>query len=110
MAGTPVSASDARSAARTRGISDRMRRDVSEMYPEFEGSVLWERPSAWPLVESVAKEQGAVWRDKAPHAGSGVDGLFFVGDSTVSYGIGTDSAAHSSQLCHPLIVRFLNRG
>lgn len=110
MAGTPVSASDARSASRTREISDRMRRDISELYPAFEKSVVWERPSAWPLVESVAKEPGAVWRDKVPHAGSGVDGLFFVGDSTVSYGIGTDSAAHSSQLCHPLIVKFLNRG
>lgn len=107
MAGTPVDASDARSAARTREISGRMKEEICELYPAFEKSVLWERPSAWSLVESVAKEPGAVWKDKAPHARAGVDGLFFVGDSTVSYGIGTDSAAHSSQLCHPLIMRFL---
>ena len=110
MAGTPVRASDARSAARTAEISDRMKGEVAELYPAFEKSIVWERPSAWPLVESVAKGPGMVWTDKAPHAASGVDGLFFVGDSTVSYGIGTDSAAHSSQLCHPLIMRFLGRG
>ena len=107
MAGTPVDASDARSAGRTKKISDRMRGEIAELYPAFEGSVLWERPAAWPRVESVAKGPGMVWRDKAPHDGSGVDGLFFVGDSTVSYGIGTDSAAHSSLLCHPLVMRFL---
>ena len=42
-----------------------------------------------------------------PHQIPGIDGLFFVGDSTVSYGIGTDSAAHSSILCHPKIESFL---
>jgi phytoene dehydrogenase-like protein len=30
-----------------------------------------------------------------------------VGDSTISYGIGTDSAAHSSILCHPKIISYL---
>ena len=30
-----------------------------------------------------------------------MNGLFFVGDSTISYGIGTDSAAHSALLCYP---------
>ena len=38
-----------------------------------------------------------------------VDGLFFVGDSTVSYGIGTDSAAHSSILAHPKIMNYLSK-
>jgi hypothetical protein len=42
-----------------------------------------------------------------PHEVSQVKGLFFVGDSTVSYGIGTDSAAHSSLLCHPKIISYL---
>ena len=42
-----------------------------------------------------------------PHEVSQVKGLFFVGDSTVSYGIGTDSAAHSSILCHPKIISYL---
>ena len=34
-----------------------------------------------------------------------VEGLFFVGDSTVSYG--TDSAAHSALLCYPKILSYL---
>jgi hypothetical protein len=50
-----------------------------------------------------------VWKSKMPHQISGIDGLFFVGDSTVSYGIGTDSAAHSSILCHPLIESYLEK-
>lgn len=36
-----------------------------------------------------------------------VEGLFFVGDSTVSYGIGTDSASHSALLCYPKILSYL---
>jgi hypothetical protein len=62
---------------------------------------------AWKLVESVVKEPGKVWKSKMPHQIPGIDGLFFVGDSTVSYGIGTDSAAHSSILCHPKIESYL---
>jgi hypothetical protein len=42
-----------------------------------------------------------------PHQIPGITGLFFVGDSTISYGIGTDSAAHSSILCEPLILNHL---
>ena len=48
---------------------------------------------AWKLVESVVKEPGMVWKSKMPHQIPGIEGLFFVGDSTISYGIGTDSAA-----------------
>ena len=58
-------------------------------------------------MESVVKEPGLVWKNKMPHEVSQVKGLFFVGDSTVSYGIGTDSAAHSSILCHPKIISYL---
>ena len=44
-----------------------------------------------------------------PHTIDGISGLFFVGDSTISYGISTDSAAHSSTLCYPKIPNFLNK-
>lgn len=64
---------------------------------------------AWKLVESVVKEPGLVWRHKMPHTINGIEGLFFVGDSTISYGIGTDSAAHSALLCYPQIMSFLRR-
>ena len=64
---------------------------------------------AWKLVESVVKEPGLVWRQKMPHTINGIEGLFFVGDSTISYGIGTDSAAHSALLCYPQIMSFLRR-
>ena len=79
-----------------------MKKEISEIYPEFNIIVvIWERPMAWKLVESVVKEPGMVWKSKMPHQIPGINGLFFVGDSTVSYGIGTDSAAHSSLLCYP---------
>jgi hypothetical protein len=48
-----------------------------------------------------------VWKDKMPHQVENIRGLFFVGDSTISYGIGTDSAAHSSILCNPKIISYL---
>ena len=64
---------------------------------------------AWKLVESVVKEPGLVWRQKMLHTINGIEGLFFVGDSTISYGIGTDSAAHSALLCYPQIMSFLRR-
>ena len=44
-----------------------------------------------------------------PHTIDGIEGLFFVGDSTISYGIGTDSAAHSSTLCLPKIITLLKK-
>jgi hypothetical protein len=54
-----------------------------------------ERSMTWQLVESVLKEPGLVWKHKVPHeVKDQVKGLFFVGDSTVSYGIGTE-------LCSP---------
>ena len=64
---------------------------------------------AWKLVESVVKEPGLVWKSKMPHEVPMVKGLFFVGDSTISYGIGTDSAAHSSILCMPKIQSYLKK-
>jgi len=107
MTGTPASPEDAENPSRVREIAQRMREDLSKIYPGFEDSLMWLRPSAWRLVESVAKEPGLVWKQKMQHQVNGIKGLFFVGDSTVSYGIGTDSAAHSSILCHPKIMSHL---
>jgi hypothetical protein len=84
-----------------------MKDELTLIYPEFKKSLLWERPMAWKLVESVVKEPGFVWKSKMAHEVSQVRGLYFVGDSTISYGIGTDSAAHSSILCCPKIETFL---
>ena len=85
-----------------------MKQELSEIYPEFDDSLLWDRPMAWKLVEAVVKEPGLVWKNKMPHSVSHVNGLFFVGDSTISYGIGTDSAAHSAVLAQPLIQKHLS--
>ena len=108
MTGTPVSSEDTENTVKIREIVDKMKADVSSIYPDFDESLLWERPMAWKLVEAVVKEPGMVWKQKMPHQVDGVKGLFFVGDSTISYGIGTDSAAHSSILCHPKIISYLN--
>jgi len=107
IAGTPVLPSETEDSEKIKNIVSKMKQEISSIYPEFDSSLLWERPMAWKLVESVVKEPGKVWKSKMPHQIPGIDGLFFVGDSTVSYGIGTDSAAHSSILCTPKIESFL---
>jgi hypothetical protein len=77
-----------------------------EVYDKkFVQKVNKERPMAWQLVVSVLKEPGLVWKHKVPHeVKDQVNGLFFVSDSTVSYGIGTDSAAHSALLCYEKVL------
>lgn len=107
IAGTPVSPSVTDDRKKIKEIVETMKMEISSIYPQFDSSLIWERPMAWKLVESVAKEPGLVWKSKMPHEIPGIKGLFFVGDSTISYGIGTDSAAHSSILCLPKIESFL---
>ena len=107
MTGTPVPSEYTENPEKIKEISRQMKREISEIYPDFEKSLLWERPMAWKLVEAVVKEPGLVWKQKMPHEVKNIKGLYFVGDSTISYGIGTDSAAHSSILCHPKIMRQL---
>ncbi|MFB5648811.1 MAG: FAD-dependent oxidoreductase, partial [Candidatus Nitrosomaritimum aestuariumsis] len=107
ISGTPVPPNYVKDPSKIREIVDQMKNEINDIYPEFQQSLLWERPMAWSLVESVVKKPGMVWKSKMPHSVKDVSGLFFVGDSTVSYGIGTDSAAHSSILCLPKILEYL---
>ena len=107
IAGTPVHPSVTDDPKKIKQIVTEMKKEISSIYPNFNSALIWERPMAWKLVESVVKEPGMVWKSKMPHQIAGISGLFFVGDSTVSYGIGTDSAAHSSILCLPKINSFL---
>ena len=108
IVGTPVKPDETEDPARIKEIVSKMKEELSEIYPAFKNSLLWDRPMAWKLVEAVVKEPGLVWKNKMPHSVPHVDGLFFVGDSTVSYGIGTDSAAHSAVLAHPKIRKYLS--
>ena len=108
IVGTPVKPEDTDNPQKIKEIVFNMKKELSKIYSDFDDALLWERPMAWKLVEAVVKEPGLVWKNKMPHSVSQVEGLFFVGDSTVSYGIGTDSAAHSSILAHPEIIKFLN--
>lgn len=85
---------------RIKEVVGKIKEDIKEIYPNFDKVLLWERPMAWRLVESVVKEPGMVWKQKMPHSIPDVEGLFFVGDSTISYGIGTDAAAHSALLSY----------
>lgn len=107
MAGTPVPPEYTESPAKIKEVTQKMKAELSQIYPKFTKSLLWERPMAWKLVEAVVKEPGMVWKHKMPHQVENIRGLFFVGDSTISYGIGTDSAAHSSILCNPKIISHL---
>ena len=107
IAGSPVHPSVVDNPKMIKENVAKMKDELNSIYPEFKKSLLWSRPMAWKLVESVVKEPGLVWKSKMPHEISQVKGLYFVGDSTISYGIGTDSAAHSSVLCYPKIEHFL---
>ena len=109
IVGTPVKPEETDNQTRIKDIVEQMKNELSEIYPEFRSSLLWERAMAWKLVEAVVKEPGLVWKNKMPHSVEDIEGLFFVGDSTISYGIGTDSAAHSSILAHPKIMDFLSK-
>jgi protoporphyrinogen oxidase len=109
LAGTPVTREEASSSQCIRIIKEKMKNDICEIYPNFDKFLIWERTMAWQLVESVSKEPGLVWKQKMPHVIDDIKGLFFVGDSTISYGIGTDAAAHSALLCYPNVLSFLNK-
>lgn len=109
LAGTPVSSNSASDSESVRKMVGKIKDDLREIYPTFDKVLMWERPMAWTLVESVAKEPNLVWKQKMPHEIPEIKGLFFVGDSTISYGIGTDSAAHSALLCYPQIESFLTK-
>lgn len=107
LAGTPVTREEASSSNCILTIKEKMKKDICEIYPKFDKFTIWERTMAWQLVESVSKEPGLVWKQKMPHTIEDIKGLFFVGDSTISYGIGTDAAAHSALLCYPKVLSFL---
>jgi protoporphyrinogen oxidase len=107
LAGTPVTRYEAYSSKYISIIKEKMKKDISNIYPNFENFLIWERTMAWQLVESVSKQPGLVWKQKMPHMIDNIKGLFFVGDSTISYGIGTDAAAHSALLCYPKVLSFV---
>lgn len=107
ISGTPVTPQDASNPQRIKEIVAKMKDEISSIYPEFVTSLLWERPMSWKMVESVVKEPKMVWKQKMAHETPYAKGLYFVGDSTISYGIGTDSAAHSSLLSIEMILEYL---
>ena len=107
IVGTPVKPEETDDQQRIKEIVSKMKEELAAIYPDFNNVLLWERAMAWKLVEAVVKEPGLVWKNKMPHSVPHVKGLFFVGDSTISYGIGTDSAAHSAILAYPKITKFL---
>tara|TARA_Y100000590_G_scaffold125633_1_gene143665 strand:+ start:5058 stop:6416 length:1359 start_codon:yes stop_codon:yes gene_type:complete len=108
IVGTPVKPEETDDPSKIKEIVTKMKEELASIYPDFNDSLLWDRPMAWKLVEAVVKEPGLVWKNKMPHSVSNVKGLFFVGDSTISYGIGTDSAAHSAILAYPKIRNYLD--
>ena len=107
IVGTPVKPEETDNQQRIKEIVSKMKEELAAIYPDFNNVLLWERPMAWKLVEAVVKEPGLVWKNKMPHSVPHAKGLFFFGDSTISYGIGTDSAAHSAILAYPKITKFL---
>ena len=107
IVGTPVKPEETDNQQSIKEIVSKMKEELAAIYPDFNNVLLWERAMAWKLVEAVVKEPGLVWKNKMPHSVPHVKGLFFVGDSTISYGIGTDSAAHSAILAYPKITKFL---
>ncbi|MFZ0893085.1 MAG: FAD-dependent oxidoreductase [Candidatus Nitrosopolaris sp.] len=79
LAGTPVPSEKTSNSCDIKNISDKMKDDLQKIYPAFREVLLWERPMAWQMVESVVKEPGLVWEEKMSHEVDQVQGLFFVG-------------------------------
>ncbi|MBV9667336.1 MAG: FAD-dependent oxidoreductase, partial [Nitrososphaeraceae archaeon] len=53
LVGTPVSHEDPAKSENIARISELMKKDLQQIYPHFRQSLIWERPMAWQLVESV---------------------------------------------------------
>ena len=68
IVGTPVKPEETDNQARIKEIVSDMKKELSKIYPDFDSALLWERPMAWKLVESVVKEPGLVWKNKMPHS------------------------------------------
>ena len=64
IVGTPVKPEDTENPTRIKEIVSKMKQELSEIYPDFDDSLLWDRPMAWKLVEAVVKEPGLVWKNK----------------------------------------------
>ena len=109
LVGCPVTRDQAMNSDSLKKISEKMKSDISKIYPDFQKYIIWEKTMSWNFVESVVKEPGLVWKQKIPYQILDIKGLFFIGDSTISYGIGTDSAAHSAMLCSPKIIDYLSK-
>lgn len=109
LVGCPVTRDQAMNSDSLKKISEKMKSDISKIYPDFQKYIIWEKTMSWNFVESVVKEPGLVWKQKIPYQILDIKGLFFIGDSTISYGIGTDSAAHSAILCSPKIIDYLSK-
>ena len=67
IVGAPVDSETARSSGAVRETAGMMSQDVESIYHGFTDRIIWERPMAWRLVESVVKKPGMVWRSKMPH-------------------------------------------
>jgi len=74
IAGTPVEPSVTDDPKKILKIVDNMKKEINMIYPNFLTSLLWERPMAWNLVESVVKKPGLVWKAKMPHQVPNVKG------------------------------------
>ena len=55
IVGTPVKPDETNNRERINEIVLNMKKELSMIYPDFNDSLLWERPMAWKLVESVVK-------------------------------------------------------
>ena len=60
IAGTPVLPDVVKNPNKIKEIVEKMKSEISIIYPEFSNGLLWERPMAWNLVESVVKKPGKV--------------------------------------------------
>ena len=78
-------------------IVAKIKDELDSIYPEFKKSLLWYMPMAWKLVESIVRGQDWYGTQDASRVISSKGSVFW-GDSTISYGIGTDSASHISAL------------
>ncbi|MFW6113732.1 MAG: FAD-dependent oxidoreductase [Actinomycetota bacterium] len=92
---------------RRRRILDLLWRDLGEMFPGIEEAVEWKIPYYVAGCDGLARKPGLVEGFKPKLQASGVEGLYFAGDTYTGRGLAMNSAALSAMHCADLILSHL---
>jgi phytoene dehydrogenase-like protein len=80
---------------------------VFRMFARMEENVLWERMLRLSVIDGAAPEADQPWTERPAPGASGVEGLFFAGDSVGVPGQGGDIAFSSAVRCAREVASYL---